>query len=206
MNLHPRLSHSLFLVVIFTTLVSTYFAAPVRAEAWPSNSTAPAAQISDTEDTQTHLYLPLVTLPFTPLIVPGLYQFNNLCAKYPGYVDGINLGEIKVCIPSVEVEEDGGMYFNDTWSMNIVSNFYGCLTKYSDSGNAHIYIEDSAGNRYDHIEVGGSANGIAPCVESGKTYPGWFKFPAATTRNTIFTFYDDGNGVQITPITLKAAP
>jgi PKD repeat protein len=153
---------------------------------------------------ESFVYVPFVSNTFQPLIVPGTYVFDNLCQQYPLYIDGIYTGQMRECVPSVEVKTDGTMYFNYSWTFFEAPDFGYCLIKYSDAGNLNMYIEDSQGNRYDQIDFGGT--GYISCMDSGVPYTAWFKFPAATTKNTVFTFYDDDAGIKLTPITLKAAP
>jgi len=153
----------------------------------------------------TYQYMLLITKPVSATyILAGRYEFNNLCQQFPLYVYGNYMGQMRECVPSVEVKENGDMYFNYTWTYFVAPNAPDCLVKRSDAGNRNMYIKDMAGNRYDHTAVDG--NGDIYCLQNGVNYPGWFKFPAAQTRNTIFTFYDDDAWIRIGPIIQRAAP
>ncbi len=150
-------------------------------------------------------FLPLISHGLSePLLNPGTYYFEHLCQQYPLYLYGTYMGQMRECVPSVEIVNDGSMYFQFSWTLYKSSTTSQCVIKYSDVGNRNMYIKDSAGNRYDHIQVGGTQ--YIDCMNNGVVYTGWFKFPSVQTRNTIFTFYDDDAGIRISPIILPAAP
>ena len=150
------------------------------------------------------VYLPVVISYVPVLLVPGIYEYENLCVQYLLYNNGSLFADVTQCVPSVEIKENGLMVFNYSWRADL-TNPNSCLNKHSDEGNKNMYIEDSEGNRYDHFAVGGDA-GYVSCLESGEIYSGWFEFPVAKTKNTTFTFYDDDNFLEISPIEVKAVP
>jgi len=64
-----------------------------------------------------------------------------------------------------------------------------------------MYVVDNLGNRYDHIEVGGTA-GESRGMSDGDTLTGWFEFPPPDPDALYFTFYDDDQGAQLGRIVL----
>jgi len=126
---------------------------------------------------------------------PAVYTFEDKCVKIllqgKTYVDW--------CLESVEVEADGQMKYNVSWTAHIYG--YPWAHKKSDEGNRNMLLVDNLGNRYDHVEVGGAAYEVY--IRDGETVRGWFLFPPAAPGATVFAFYDNDNGVQIGDIVLQ---
>lgn len=117
---------------------------------------------------------------------PGIYDFEDICIRF--YVNAAYGDE---CLWSVEVRTDGRMQFNFRWgAVHVKGTGYDFLIKYSDEGNRNMYITDDLGNRYDHVEIGGAAQGEHRMYE-GQFVEGWFLFEPAKPGITAFTFHDD---------------
>jgi hypothetical protein len=96
-------------------------------------------------------------------------------------------------------DENGYMQFNFAWSVDLLGG-RDYIVKYSDAGNRNMYLTDNQGNRYDHVAVGGAAEGGR--LYDGQPIYGWFLFPPAQKVATIFTFHDGDQGLLLGKIIL----
>ena len=132
--------------------------------------------------------------PYPIYIPPGTYTVNK-CRQAPLYNEGQSVGTLKECIPEVEVWETGYMQFNITWTADLIDEI-DTIIKWTDAEDHNIYLMDNLDNRYDHVQVGGSA-GQTTLLYDGVPAEGWFLFLPAKENAARFTFYDDDQGIAI---------
>ncbi|MFN8466097.1 MAG: hypothetical protein U0X20_11120 [Caldilineaceae bacterium] len=143
-------------------------------------------------------YLPLLVRPYPVYLPPGFYAVSR-CASQRFIVDGVDVGKLTECVNGVTVRADGYMQFNFIWLADLVAG-RDSVVKYSDASNAKMYLIDNYGNRYDHVAVGGAANGGT--LYDNRALIGWFLFPPAQKSATNFTFHDDDQGLLLSKLVL----
>ena len=119
---------------------------------------------------------------------------------------------VKLCVNSVEVQENGQMVFMLSWQARIGEGVLAAdgtpataLAKPSDVGNRNMYITDNLGNRYDFTGLGGAAEEDAVILKD-QTVEGWFLFPPPQPGAKLFTFHDDDNFWAIAGVSLDKGP
>lgn len=170
-------------------------AAEITATPSPTQTDPPTPSATPAQPETAESLTPSATPPVlglqptaTPyLILPGIYQTGG-CAVTN--LDDVTL--VTFCVTSVEVTSNRNMIFNVTWQLKYTTNdreakFW---TKRSDRGNAHMYLLDNLGRRYDHLRGGGAAY-TRQGVWGGDLHTGWFEFPPAPPGAITFYFYDD---------------
>ncbi len=147
--------------------------------------------------TPTSTFTPTATFTITPtptkaFNIPGFYPVGR-CSS--GQAPDLEYPlELDFCILSVTIRDDGHMIFEVSWTVHFWDT--PTATKLSDADNHNMYLNDNLGNRYDHINTGGSA-AMDVILVNGETTTGWFEFDPAQEGATSFTFYDDDNGISI---------
>jgi hypothetical protein len=143
-------------------------------------------------------YIPLLVRPYPVYLAPGFYPVSR-CASQRFIVNGVDVGKLTECVNGVVVRADGYMQFNFIWLADLVAG-RDSVVKYSDASNAKMYLIDNYGNRYDHVAVGGAANGAT--LYDNRGLIGWFLFPPAQKSATNFTFHDDDQGLLLAKLVL----
>ncbi len=143
--------------------------------------------------------LPVVQNTYVIYILPGTYPVNQ-CTYNDLFIYGNNVGILQECVTSVVIRNNGYMQFNYTWAVDLIDTIPSII-KHSDANNPNMYITDNLGNRYDHVEVGGSA-GQTVTMHDGTMVSGWFLFAPAKQPVTTFTFHNDDQQSSIPNIHL----
>ncbi|MBN2085209.1 MAG: hypothetical protein JW748_08270 [Anaerolineales bacterium] len=129
-----------------------------------------------------------------PYNAPGTYRVFK-CVGY--YLAGAPIS-VRFCVTTVKVYDDYTMQFNVNWK--VFAGGYR-VTKYADTDNPRMRIEDNLGNSYMHFATGGCAAEIAIFQGEGDCN-GWFLFHPAKPGATSFRFYDNDHIVFIDGIVL----
>ena len=142
-------------------------------------------------------------------VQPGTYPQNGRCAPYmlDGSRSANNPGDqwaqihgplpATMCITSVTVRSDGNLQFDADWSVNFKGAPFGSGRKPSDVGNANLYVTDNLGNRYDFIELSGTARDSEDFTASVPFHAGWYVTPPAKPGAESFVFHVDDQGIGI---------
>jgi hypothetical protein len=144
-------------------------------------------------------YIPLVQTAYPVYLPPGHYLVNR-CANGSLYKGSTYVGNVRECVQSVDVRENGFMQFNFAWTVDLIDSLPSVI-KYPDIYNTNMYLTDHKGNRYDHVAVGGTAAETTTMYDQ-MTVTGWFLFPPARQSATTFTFHDDDYDIEINDIFL----
>jgi hypothetical protein len=155
-------------------------------EASPTPKSSPTTEASPTPS--------ITASPTYAFNLPGYYATGG-CQTYMAYWQLY----VDFCVESVEVKKDGRMVYVVSWTIHIPEEK--TVTKHSDAGNHAMYIMDNLGNKYDFLEVGGTAAQELE-MKNGDTAIGIFIFPHANPGATSFTFYDKQQKVAIGGIVL----
>jgi hypothetical protein len=128
-------------------------------------------------------------------IQPGLYLIDDKCnlLTIEGGHDNLS---VNMCITSVAIDASKNMRFNVFWTARAESGEYRTIYKGSDVENRNMYLVDNLGNRYDHIDTGGSASLDDQFYINEETHEGWYLFPPAMPGASSFTFHDDDQQVS----------
>ncbi len=142
----------------------------------------------------------------TPLPTPtpsalqsGVYPLTNACIDYKP-IDG-DQAIIHWCIESVEIKENGTMWFWSSWTADLTLSWHTYLVKEPDSVY-RMYIQDNLGNYYYFTENGGASKDKSGVVHNG-TLRGWFLFPPPQPGAFSFTFHDDDQCVRKEPCLIE---
>lgn len=138
---------------------------------------------------------PIPTTP-APSISPGTYDVGGCMNAALGGSNRIN-----ECVTSVSVNQDGAMRFDFSW-IALLEPDVEEISILSDQWNKNMHLTDDMGNRYDHIQVGGSASRDVTLTNNERA-DGWFLFPVAKPGARDFIFHDGDYNVQTPPITLR---
>ena len=135
----------------------------------------------------------------------GLYEFNRCSLPRVGGEERLRL---KLCVESVDVQPNGDMRFNISWTTEIEEGLVvdgirvTGLLKSSDVDNPNMYVTDDQGNRYAFMDLGGAAKDEI-LIPDGERADGWFLFPTPQGKARLFTFHDDDNFWAIPGISLE---
>ncbi len=89
------------------------------------------------------------------------------------------------------------------WSIPTKGSPFAAGRKPSDVGNTNLYVIDNVGNRYDFIELSGTARDSEDfTVSSVPTHTGWYVTGPAKPGATPFTFHVDDQGIATSGIAL----
>jgi hypothetical protein len=144
-------------------------------------------------------FLPMLDKAFPIYLAPGFYPVNS-CDDTRLVIDGSHVGQLYECVVGVEVRANGFMQFNFAWSAHL-KDWIPYVRKYGDYDNREMYLTDNAGNRYDHVDIGGAAEG--GLLYDQKPIYGHFVFQPAALGAHTFVFHDDDQGLQMKNIVLK---
>jgi hypothetical protein len=109
-----------------------------------------------------------------------------------------------MCVVEVEINPDYQMRFLISWTAHI-SEVGRTIIKLPDVGNLNMYVTDEYNNRYDHIELGGSATETVE-LSDGQSASGWYLFPQPMPNAREFVFHDDDTNATIDHIILITSP
>ncbi len=155
------------------------------------------------------IYLPLIRYFDSNFVKPGTYVFTDRCYDW-GVRDTVKpkniAGKLRFCVDAVEVQADGFMKFNVSWTLLQIVWPYTYIVKYSDYSNPNMNIWDNVGNRYDHVGTGDAAAQDTYFHHPGDRYTGWFLFPPAKPFAYIFAFHDDDQHFIVPDLVLGGPP
>lgn len=139
--------------------------------------------------------------PTAALLQPGTWTFQDACVLY--YPEPGDPLSVQWCVESIQVRDDGKLWVNVAWIVDISRSRFNYVEKYSDQGKTTMYLTDNLGNRYDFVDLGGAAKDPERVGFPGKTLRGWFLFPPAQPGAFSFTFHDDDQCMQERPCRIE---
>ena len=152
-------------------------------------------------DVSTPTPTPSPTVTPTPFPVDVMYDINRCeTVVVPGSGDRAS---VDTCVTTISSESQQRLLrVFMTWTAH-VSIPGSALQKGSDEGNPNMVLEDSAGNQYFYVDLGGGAKGVTVMYD-GDTLEGWFLFPVPVLADPPFALVDkdEDRGVRIGGIEL----
>ena len=118
-------------------------------------------------------------------------------------VSGSNgLASVDTCVITIASESQGKLLrVHMTWTAHVKIEGSG-LQKGSDEMNPNMVLEDSQGNRYFYVDLGGAAKGVTE-MKDGEPVEGWFLFPVPVLADPPFALADLDQDVRIGGIELN---
>ncbi len=128
------------------------------------------------------------------------YPITNRCSSVLIPNNGVDIARMDVCVTNVQERIDGNLNILTRWTATFLVGGPYSVTKYSDAGNTQMYLRDSLGHRYDHIDLIGAAAQNITFTSAFTTTTGGYVFPGRAPGATVFAFHDDDQGTVIADI------
>ncbi len=138
-------------------------------------------------------------MPTTSSPQPGLYPLENACVDY--HPIDKDQAIIHWCIESIEIKENGNMWFWSAWTADLSLSWFKSLVKEPDSVY-RMYLQDNIGNYYYFIDNGGASRD-KDIISHNKTLRGWFLFSPPQPGASSFTFHDEDQCVRNEPCLIE---
>ena len=144
--------------------------------------------------------LPTPTSTQEPFEAEVVYDIGRCETTVVPGSDG--LASVDTCVMTISSENQGRLLrVAMTWTAHVTIPGV-ALTKVSDERNPKMVLEDSQGNEYFYVDLGGAARGQTE-LRDGDTVEGWFLFPVPVLSDPPFALVDKDQDVRIGGIELN---
>jgi serine/threonine protein kinase len=168
----------------------------VKSIAQTTRSSQPMLAITPTPpENRKFTFAPASAWAFTPAPPKEVIYPIDACMTI--LMDGDANNRMIECVTTIALLPNNNLRLDFTWTAQIELQHEVEIAP--DAGINHMYITDSLGNRYHHVDLGGDASRVV-ILKNGDSARGWFLFPAPDPQSEYFIFRDEDNNVQTRPI------